>query len=267
MSYLSLYDIMTHSHFDTWHHNKISKACQANNMTRDSKSINLTHFRRLSICNLFSRNTSHSHDNLRRVSKSPLLHPFTRRRSGTLDWHVMKATSADSSRLIHTILAHSSTSLYLSIFRRHRTYTHTKRYTCIHKDIEKYASFLLLLCSSLLSIIIESECVPWYRSYVLFPLSLLPFGWRCVELDREVESHFDDFWHFSCWSERCERLKAVAPPRRWKPLIMSLALRALPSYTVSQQLFHWSNRTSECQLKRFGRQPHHWLQWPKGILS
>jgi hypothetical protein len=25
----------------------------------------------------FSRNTSHSHDNLRRVSKSPLLHPFT----------------------------------------------------------------------------------------------------------------------------------------------------------------------------------------------
>jgi hypothetical protein len=72
LSYLSLYDIMTHSHFDTWHHNKISKA-------RDSKSVNLTHFRRLLICNLFPRNTSHSHDNLRRVSKSPLLHPFTRR--------------------------------------------------------------------------------------------------------------------------------------------------------------------------------------------
>jgi hypothetical protein len=119
---------MTHSHFDTWHHNKISKARRANNMTRDSKSVNLTHFRRLSICNLFSRNTSHSHDNLRRVSKSPLLHPFTHRWSGTLDWRVTKATSADSSRLIHTILAHSSialfyssTSLYLSIFHRHRT--------------------------------------------------------------------------------------------------------------------------------------------------
>jgi hypothetical protein len=121
MSYLSLYDIMTHSHFDTWHHNKISKARQANNMTCDSKSVNLTHFRKLLICNLFSRNTSHSHDNLRRVSKRPLLHPLTHHRSGTLDWHVTKATSADSSRLIHTILAHSSTSLYLSIFCRHRT--------------------------------------------------------------------------------------------------------------------------------------------------
>jgi hypothetical protein len=70
--------------------------------------------RRLSLCNLFSRNTSHSHDNLRRVSKSPLLHPFTHRRSGTLDWRVTKATSADSSRLIHTILAHSSTRTTLS---------------------------------------------------------------------------------------------------------------------------------------------------------
>jgi hypothetical protein len=37
MSYLSHYDIMTHSHFDTWHHNKISKARRANEMTRDSK--------------------------------------------------------------------------------------------------------------------------------------------------------------------------------------------------------------------------------------
>jgi hypothetical protein len=91
---------------------KKSKARQASNMTRDSKSVHLTHFRRLSICNLFSRNTSHSHDNLRWVSKSPLLHPFTRRRSGTLDWCVMKATSADSSRLIHTILAHSSIALF-----------------------------------------------------------------------------------------------------------------------------------------------------------
>ncbi len=36
----------------------------------------------------FSQNTSHSHDNLRRVSKSPLLHPFTHRRSDTLDWQI-----------------------------------------------------------------------------------------------------------------------------------------------------------------------------------
>jgi hypothetical protein len=49
-----------------------------------------------------------THDNLRRVSKSPLLHPFTRHRSGTLDWRVTRATSADSStRLIHTILHQS----------------------------------------------------------------------------------------------------------------------------------------------------------------
>jgi hypothetical protein len=49
----SVFDIMTHSHFDTWHHNKISQARRAKNMTRDSKSVNLTHFGRLSICNLF----------------------------------------------------------------------------------------------------------------------------------------------------------------------------------------------------------------------
>jgi hypothetical protein len=57
----------------------------------------------------FHENTSHSHDNLRRVSKSPLLHPFTHHRSGTLDWRVIWATSADSSNLINTLLAHSST--------------------------------------------------------------------------------------------------------------------------------------------------------------
>jgi hypothetical protein len=73
---------------------------------------------RLLICNLFSWNTSHSQNNLRRVSKSSLLHPFTHRRSGTLDWCVTRATSADSSRLIHTILAHSSTLCYFSIFSR-----------------------------------------------------------------------------------------------------------------------------------------------------
>jgi hypothetical protein len=77
----------------------------------------------------------------------------------------------------------------------------------IRKDIEKCASFLLLLCSSLLSII-ESERVPWYSSYVLFPLSLLPFGWRYVELDWKVESHFDDFWH-------------LAPPR-WRKRLRTL---------------------------------------------
>jgi hypothetical protein len=110
LSYLSLYDIMTHSHFHTWHHNKISKAHQANNVTRDSKSVNLTHFQRLSICNLFHE--THLIHILRRVSKSPLLHLFTCRRSGTLDWCVTKATSADSSRLIHTILAHSSIALF-----------------------------------------------------------------------------------------------------------------------------------------------------------
>jgi hypothetical protein len=61
----------------------------------------------------FSReNTSHLHNNLRRVSKSPLLHPFTCHRSSTLDWCVTRATSADSNRLIHTILAHSSTSFF-----------------------------------------------------------------------------------------------------------------------------------------------------------
>jgi hypothetical protein len=77
--------------------------------------------RRHSICNLFSWNTSHSHDNLRRVSQSPLLHPFTCRRSSTSDWCVTRATSSDSSRLIHLFLAHSSTLCYLSIFHRHRT--------------------------------------------------------------------------------------------------------------------------------------------------
>jgi hypothetical protein len=69
----------------------------------------------------FSQNTSHPHDNLRRVSKSPLLHLFTCHRSGTLDWRVMRATSVDSSRLIHTILAHSSTLHYRSTLCHHRT--------------------------------------------------------------------------------------------------------------------------------------------------
>jgi hypothetical protein len=86
------------------------QALQANKMTCDSKTVSLMHFQRLSICNLFSWNMSHSHDNLRRVSKSPLLHPFTHSGSGKLDWCVMRATSADSSRLIKTILAHSSTA-------------------------------------------------------------------------------------------------------------------------------------------------------------
>jgi hypothetical protein len=33
-------------------------------------------------------------------------------RSGTLDWHVTKATSAKSSRLIHTFLDHSSIAIF-----------------------------------------------------------------------------------------------------------------------------------------------------------
>jgi hypothetical protein len=90
--------------------------------------------RRLLICNLFSWNRSHSDNNLRRDSTSPLLHPFTRRRSGTLDWRVTRATSADSSRLIHTILAHSSTLLYLSIFCHHRTLVLQKRKTSFWRD-------------------------------------------------------------------------------------------------------------------------------------
>jgi hypothetical protein len=103
LSYLSHYDLMSHSPTHTSIHDVTAKYPKPANPWR------------LSICNLFSRNTSHSHDNLRRVSKSPLLHPFTRRRSGTLDWRVTKATSADSSRLIHTILAHSSTSLSFNL--------------------------------------------------------------------------------------------------------------------------------------------------------
>jgi hypothetical protein len=69
-------------------------------------------FQDFQFATFFSQNTSHSHDNLRRVSKSPLLHPFTCCRSRTLDWLVTKATSADSSRLIHTILAYSSIALF-----------------------------------------------------------------------------------------------------------------------------------------------------------
>jgi hypothetical protein len=115
MSYLSHYDLMSHSPTHVSIHDVTTKYPKPAGP------------RRLSICNLLSWNTSHSHDNLRRVSKSPLLHPFTRRRSGKLDWRVTKATSADSSRLIHTILAHSSTPLYLSIFRRHRTDCHERK--------------------------------------------------------------------------------------------------------------------------------------------
>jgi hypothetical protein len=73
------------------------------------------------LANLFSRNASHSHDYLRRVSKSPLPYQFTCHRSGTLYWRVTRATSADSSRLIHTILAHPSTLQYHSTLCHHRT--------------------------------------------------------------------------------------------------------------------------------------------------
>jgi hypothetical protein len=42
MLYLSHYDAMTHSHFDTWHHNKISKACRAGLMNQNCKSDSLS---------------------------------------------------------------------------------------------------------------------------------------------------------------------------------------------------------------------------------
>ncbi len=44
MLYLSHDDIMMHSHINTWHHSKISKAHRANKMTRDSKIASQTHF-------------------------------------------------------------------------------------------------------------------------------------------------------------------------------------------------------------------------------
>jgi hypothetical protein len=110
-THTSIHDITTKHQKSTW----------ANKITRDSTTASQTHFQRLSICNLFSQNTSPSHDNLRRVSKSPLFHLFTYCRSDTLDWCVRSATSADSSRLIHSILAHSSTLHYCSIFCHHRT--------------------------------------------------------------------------------------------------------------------------------------------------
>jgi hypothetical protein len=55
---------------------KYTKPAELTKLTHDS-CWSLTHFQRLSICYLFLQNTSRSHDNLRRVSKSPLLHPFT----------------------------------------------------------------------------------------------------------------------------------------------------------------------------------------------
>jgi hypothetical protein len=113
MLYLSHYDLVT---LHTWHPTKYQNDHPwLNSNCRKSDSFSKTRFAN------FHKNTSPSHDNLRRVSKSPLLHPFTCRRSGTLDRCVMKATSADSSRLIHSILAHSSTLHYLSFFCHHRT--------------------------------------------------------------------------------------------------------------------------------------------------
>jgi hypothetical protein len=50
MWYLSHYDIMMHSHINTWHHNKISKARRANEMTCDSNYKSDS----LSICKLLS---------------------------------------------------------------------------------------------------------------------------------------------------------------------------------------------------------------------
>jgi hypothetical protein len=110
LSYLSHYDIMTNSHIDTWHHNKISKASRANKIDSWFQlQVRLT-FEDFWFVTFFHKtHLLHmtSEDSLR---GSPLLHPFSCRRSGTLDWCVTRATSADSRRLIHTILAHSSTA-------------------------------------------------------------------------------------------------------------------------------------------------------------
>jgi hypothetical protein len=87
MSCLSHYDLLR------LHTTKYQNDPKLKNCTKPdsiSKTFNLQ---------TFHKNTSPSHENLRRVSKSPLLHPFTCRRSCTLDWCVMSATSADSSRL------------------------------------------------------------------------------------------------------------------------------------------------------------------------
>jgi hypothetical protein len=113
--------IMTSSHFDTWHPTKYQNGTWLKKNCRKSDSFLKT----FDLQPFFHENTSPSHENLRRVSKSPLLHLFTHCRSGTLDWHVMRATSADSSRLIHSILAHSSTLHYHSIICYHRTHNHT----------------------------------------------------------------------------------------------------------------------------------------------
>jgi hypothetical protein len=60
MWYLSHYDIMMHSHINTWHHNKISKARRASNkMTCDSNIASQTHIQRLLIFNLLSWNTTY----------------------------------------------------------------------------------------------------------------------------------------------------------------------------------------------------------------
>jgi hypothetical protein len=131
--YLSHYDLLTLWYMTS---NKISTWPMTKQKLQEVRLI-LQDFQ---FATFFHQNTSRFHDNLRRVSKCPLLHPaFTCHRSGTLDWCVMRATSADSSRLIHTILAHSSTLLHcimhLSTFCHHRTslrapnWNHNKKLT------------------------------------------------------------------------------------------------------------------------------------------
>ena len=116
MSYLGHYDLLT---LDTRHPTNIKMT-----ITKIQIATKQDSFSKTFDLHTFHENTSHSHDNLRRVSKSPLLHPFTCRRSGTLDWRVTRATSADSSRLTHTILAHSSTLLHYIIFQSFVTTGH-----------------------------------------------------------------------------------------------------------------------------------------------
>jgi hypothetical protein len=111
-----------HSYFNTRNHNKISEACQANEIDSGFQlQVRLT-FKDFQFVTFFHKtHLLHMRTSEESLRVAPLLHSFTCRRSGTLDWRVTKATSADSSRLIHTILAHSSTLHYHSTLCHHRT--------------------------------------------------------------------------------------------------------------------------------------------------
>ena len=75
-----------------------------------------------------------------------------------------------------------------------------------------------MCCSPLPSAILDGDTLNWTGRLKVI---LMTFDISHVEVNAD------------------ERLNGAwcAPPR-WQPLIISLVLRALPSYTVSQQLFH-----------------------------